>query len=84
MLTPTRHFRQIERAPWCNPTILGWIRDLTDGEVTTAADAKDWWKNDATDEARLRLRSAARGLYAESAHRLNQRPPLVNLRSLRD
>ena len=82
--TPDREFRQIDRAPWRNQAILGWISDITDGEVNTPAEAKDWWKKDATDEARIRLRSAARGVYAESAHRLNQRPPRVNLRLPRE
>ena len=41
MFAPTRDFRQIDRAPWRNATILGWIRDLTDEEVTTPAEAKE-------------------------------------------
>ena len=75
MFTPTRDFRQIDRAPWRNPTILGWIRDLTKGEVTTPDKAKIWWNEEATDEVRIKLRATARGVYAQSAHSLNTRPP---------
>ena len=74
MFTPTRDFRQIDRAPWRNPTILEWIRNLTHGEVTTPDKAKTWWNEEATDEIRTKLRSAARGVYAQSAHMLNQHP----------
>ena len=66
------NFRQIDRSPWRNEHIRQWVSDLTDGRVRTVEQVRKWWETEATDEARSRLRSAARGVAAQTAHSINQ------------